>query len=111
MSATWSKTASDKSWHESDYRLCVDGDRHEEIHTISHYKCFILCYCYVSVLPLLDSRSNLIPQKRSSRFSRQCLHHHKSDIFGSGLIKLRCYQFFPTRWVRVGLLLHKHLVS
>ena len=56
MSATWSKTASDKSWHESDYRLCGDGDRHEESHTISHYNCFILCYCYVSVLPLLDSR-------------------------------------------------------
>ena len=56
MSATWSKTASDKSWHESDYRLCGDGDRHEESHTISHYNFFILCYCYVSVLPLLDSR-------------------------------------------------------
>ena len=56
MSMTWSKTASDKSWHDSDYRLFGDGDRHEESHTISHYNCFILCYCYVSVLPLLDSR-------------------------------------------------------
>ena len=55
-SATWSKTTSDKSWHESDFTLCGDGDRHEGIHTISHYNCFILCYCYVSVLPLLDSR-------------------------------------------------------
>jgi hypothetical protein len=50
-SATWSKMARDKSWRVSTYKLRGDGDHHEESHTISHY----LCYCYVSVLPLLDS--------------------------------------------------------
>ena len=54
-SATWSKVARDKSWHESTYKLCGDGDRHEESHTISHLNCLICVYCYVSVLPLLDS--------------------------------------------------------
>jgi len=35
---------------------------------------------------------------------RHMLHHHKSNILGSRLIKLGCYQFFSTKWVRVGLL-------
>ena len=54
-SATWSKVARDKSWHESTYKLCGDGDHHEESHTISHLNCLICVYCYDSVLPLLDS--------------------------------------------------------
>jgi hypothetical protein len=37
MPATWSKTASDKSWNGLDYSIYGDEDRHEESHTISHY--------------------------------------------------------------------------
>ena len=55
-SATWSKVARDKSWHESTYKLCGDGDHHEDqSHTISHYNCFICVIVLSLFLPLLDS--------------------------------------------------------
>ena len=50
-SATWSKAARDKSWHESTYKLRGDGDHHEESHTISHYNCFI-CVIVMSLFYL-----------------------------------------------------------
>ena len=89
-----------RCWQKSTYKLCGDGDRHEESHTISHYNCFI-CVIVMSLFStskLLVGRK-LISQRRSSRSPRQVLHHHKLDILGSGLMKLRCYQFFPIRWV------------
>ena len=52
-SATWSKVACDKSWHKSTYKLCGDGDHHEEIHTISHYNCFTCVIVMSLFLPLL----------------------------------------------------------
>ena len=48
-----SKVARDKSWRESSYKLCGDGDHHEESHTISHYNYFI-CVIVMSQFYLLD---------------------------------------------------------
>jgi hypothetical protein len=47
-----------RCWHESTYKLCGDGDHHEESHTISHYNCFI-CVIVMSLFSaskLLDGR-------------------------------------------------------
>ena len=61
----------------------------------------LFCVIVMSLfLPLLDRLVEmLIPQRRSSRLPRQCLHHHKSDILGSRLMKLGCCHFSQVRWV------------
>ena len=52
-SATWSKMARDKSWHEWTCKLCGDGDHHEESHTISHLNCLfvliVMSLCFTSI--------------------------------------------------------------